>query len=184
MRPGLGCNHERAADAECSFQSHGRTRSSQSSGPDRCAPSQACREASSSRPNRYGILLPMGFDLVDVGGFQMAARDPFLEALIAIVSEPNGLSTAQHAYEAARDWWDEHSQGPTPAELLDAMFEPHDCLTVIADQERPRGDQEAHLQLLRDWLLLYWCRTGAISFTTGAGEVVRPGSLALAQPAS
>lgn len=126
----------------------------------------------------------MGFDLVDVGGFRMAARDPFLEALIAIVSEPNGLSTAQHAYEAARDWWDEHSRGPTPAELLDAMFEPHDWLTVIADQERPRGDQEAHLQLLRDWLLLYWCRTGAISFTAGAGEVVRPGSLALAQPAS
>lgn len=126
----------------------------------------------------------MGFDLVDVGGFQMAARDPFLEALIAIVSEPNGLSTAQHAYEAARDWWDEHSQGPTPAELLDAMFEPDDWLTVIADQERPRGDQEAQLQLLRDWLLLYWCRTGAISFTTGAGEVVRPGSLALAQPES
>lgn len=125
----------------------------------------------------------MGFDLVDVGGFQMAARDPFLEALIAIVSEPNGLPTAQHAYEAARDWWDEHSQGPTPAELLDAMFEPDDWLTVIADQERPRGDQEAHLQLLRDWLLLYWCRTGAISFIAGAGEVVRPGSRALVPPA-
>ena len=37
----------------------------------------------------------MGFALVDVDTFRMVVRDPFLEALISIVSEPNGSSTAQ-----------------------------------------------------------------------------------------
>ncbi|MDG8172282.1 hypothetical protein OK795_10715, partial [Streptococcus pneumoniae] len=66
----------------------------------------------------------------------MPDATPFLETLISVVSEPNGSSTAQQAYEATRDWWDEHSEGPTAAELLDAMFEPADWLSVIDDRNR------------------------------------------------
>ncbi|MCG7413469.1 MULTISPECIES: hypothetical protein [Microbacterium] len=123
----------------------------------------------------------MGFDLVDVRAFQMVARDPFLEMLIGIVSEPNGSSTARHAYEATCEWWDEHREGPTATELLDSMFEPDDWLTVIEDPGRPRATQEAQLQLLRDWLLQYWTRVGAISFISGVDSVIRPGSPAFVQ---
>lgn len=108
----------------------------------------------------------------------MVVRDPFLEALINIVSEPNGSATARQAYETTCEWWDEHLQGPTAAELFESMFEPADWLTVISDPGRPRANQEAQLKLLRDWLLLYWCRTGAISLIAGADLVVRPGSAA------
>ena len=118
----------------------------------------------------------MAMQLVEVETFQMAARDPFLETLISVVSEPNGSSTAQQAYEATRDWWDEHSEGPTVAELLDAMFEPADWLSVIDDRNRPLAGQEAQRELLRSWLLLYWGRIGAISFVAGVDLVVRPGS--------
>lgn len=120
----------------------------------------------------------MATQLVEVESFQMAVRDPFLEALISVVSEPNGLSTAQQAYETTCDWWDEHSEGPTIAELLDAMFEPADWLGVIDDHKRPLAGQEAQLELMRSWLLLYWCRLGAISFVAGVDLVVRPGSAA------
>lgn len=106
----------------------------------------------------------------------MAVRDPFLEMLISVASEPNGSSTAQQAYETTRDWWDEHSEGPTAAELLDAMFEPADWLSVIDDHNRPLAGQQAQLELMRDWLLLYWCRLGAINFVAGVDLVVRPGS--------
>ncbi|PZU47018.1 MAG: hypothetical protein DI566_06825 [Microbacterium sp.] len=118
----------------------------------------------------------MATQLVEVESFQMAVRDPFLEALISLVSEPNGSSTAQQAYETTRDWWDQHSDGPTVAELLDAMFEPADWLSVIADHNRPLAGQEAQVDLMRSWLLLYWCRLGAISFVAGVDLVVRPGS--------
>ncbi|GAA0490198.1 hypothetical protein [Microbacterium aurantiacum] len=118
----------------------------------------------------------MGFDFVAMDGFQMVVRDPFLEALIRVVSEPNGSSTARHAYEATCEWWDEHSQGPTGAELFESMFEPADWLAVIDDSGRPRANQEAQVQLLRDWFLLYWSRTGAISFIAGSDLVIRPGS--------
>lgn len=126
----------------------------------------------------------MGFDLVAAQSFRMVVRDPFLEALINIVSEPNGSSTARQAYEATCEWWDEHSQGPTAAELLESMFEPADWLTVIEDSCRPRADQEAQIQLLRDWLLHYWSRTGAISFIAGNDLVIRPGSPAFVMRAS
>ena len=148
----------------------------------RCAPFQAGREASQGRPNWYGNLSVMGFALVDVDTFRMVVRDAFLEALISIVSEPNGSSTAQHAYEATCHWWDEHSEGPTATELFEAMFEPTDWLSVIEDHSRPRADQEAQLELLREWLLLYWCRTGAISFVAGVDMVIRPGSPAFVGP--
>ena len=100
----------------------------------------------------------MGFALVDVDSFRMVVRDPFLEALISIVSEPNGSSTAQHAYEATCHWWDEHSEGPTATELFEAMFEPTDWLSVIEDHGRPRADQEAQLEL---------CATGSCSIGVG-----------------
>ncbi|MER7525147.1 hypothetical protein ABTZ44_16795 [Microbacterium oxydans] len=124
---------------------------------------------------------------VEVESFHLAVRDPFLEALIRVVSEPNGSSTAQQAYEATRDWWDEHSAGPTAGELLDAMFEPTDWLSVIDDHNRPLAGQEAQVELMRSWLLLYWCRLGAISFVAGVDLVVRPGTAVLsgvAKPSS
>ncbi len=121
----------------------------------------------------------MATQLVEVGSFQMAVRDPFLEALISVLSEPNGSSTAQQAFETTRDWWDKHSDGPTVAELLDAMFEPADWLSVIEDRNRPLAGQEAQLELMRSWLLLYWCRLGAISFVAGVDLVVRPGAAVL-----
>ena len=62
------------------------------------------------------------------------------------------------------------------------MFEPTDWLSVIEDHGRPRADQEAQLELLRDWLLLYWCRAGAICFIAGVDIVIRPGSPAFVGP--
>ena len=121
----------------------------------------------------------MATQLVEVESFQMTVRDPFLEALISVVSEPNGSSTAQQAFETTRDWWDKHSDGPTVVELLDAMFEPADWLSVIEDRNRPLAGQEAQLELMRSWLLLYWCRLGAISFVAGVDLVVRPGAAVL-----
>lgn len=121
----------------------------------------------------------MATQLVEVESFQMAVRDPFLEALISVVSEPNGSSTAQQAYETTREWWDRHSEGPTVAELLDAMFEPADWLSVIDDRNRPLAGQEAQLDLMRSWLLLYWFRLGAISFVAGVDLVIRPGAAVL-----
>ncbi|WP_438354638.1 hypothetical protein [Microbacterium sp. CJ88] len=121
----------------------------------------------------------MATQLVEVEPFRMAVRDPFLEVLIRLVGEPNGAPTALHAYEATCAWWDEHAEGPTADELLDSMFEPTDWLAVIDDRKRPLSAQSAQLQLLRDWLLLYWCRLGAISFVAGVDIVVRPGSPAL-----
>ncbi|MEV8274318.1 hypothetical protein [Microbacterium sp. NPDC077184] len=121
----------------------------------------------------------MATQLVEVESFQMAVRDPFLEVLISLVGEPNGAPTALHAYETTCAWWDEHAEGPTADELLDSMFEPADWLIVIDDRGRPLSAQSAQLQLVRDWLLLYWCRLGAISFVAGVDLVVRPGSPAL-----
>ena len=59
------------------------------------------------------------------------------------------------------------------------MFEPADWLGVIADHNRPVAGQEAQLELMRSWLLLYWCRLGAISFVAGVDLVVRPGAAVL-----
>lgn len=117
----------------------------------------------------------MGSDDIAIPSFHMVVRDPFLEALIRIVSEPNGSSTAHHAYEITRDWWDDHARGPTAAELLDSMFEPADWLAVIDDSESPRATQQVQVKLLREWLLLYWARIGAISFVAGVDAVLRPG---------
>lgn len=122
---------------------------------------------------------PMATQLVDVESFQMAVRDPFLEVLLSLVTEPNGVSMAIHAYETTCAWWDEHAEGPTADELLNSMFEPTDWLLVVEDQGRPRFSQEAQLQLLRDWLLLYWSRVGAINFVAGVDRLIRPGSLVL-----
>lgn len=118
----------------------------------------------------------MATQLVEVESFRMTVRDPFLDVLISLVAEPNGVPTALHAYETTCAWWDEHADGPTADELLDSMFEPADWLTVVEDRSRPRSAQEAQLQLLRDWLLLFWCRIGAISFIAGVDRVIRPGS--------
>lgn len=120
----------------------------------------------------------MAAQLVEVESFQMAVRDPFLDVLISLVAEPNGVPIALHAYETTCAWWDEHAEGPTADELLNSMFEPTDWLIVVDDFGRPRASQQAQLKVLRDWLLFYWCRTGAISFVAGVDMVVRPGSAA------
>lgn len=121
----------------------------------------------------------MATQLVETESFQMPVRDPFLEVLISLVSEPNAVPTALHAYETTCAWWDEHAEGPTADELLDSMFEPADWLSVVEDRDSPCASQKAQLQILRDWLLLYWCRIGAISFVAGVDLVIRPGSRAL-----
>lgn len=113
---------------------------------------------------------------VEVDAFRLATADPFLKALINLVAEPHGSETAKHAYDTAREWWDEHSAGPTRDELLAAMFEPNDWLTVVDDPNRPRAEREAQISLLRHWLVHYWARLGAISFLPGHDDVVRPGA--------
>lgn len=113
---------------------------------------------------------------VEVHSFRLAAADPFLAALINLMSEPRGSETAHHAFVTTCEWWEEHSAGPTREELLAAMFEPHDWLTVVDDPTRPRPEREAQVTLLREWIVHYWTRLGAITFVPGHDDVVRPGS--------
>ena len=101
--------------------------------------------------------------------------DPFLDALLNLLAEPNGSSLAAHAYETTRDWWDEHAQGPTCDELLAAMFAPDDWREVIDDPSRPLPERQHQLALVRQWLIVSWARAGAISFVFGHDTVIRPG---------
>ena len=101
--------------------------------------------------------------------------DPFLDALLNLLAEPNGSSLAAHAYETTRDWWDEHAQGPTCDELLAAMFAPDDWREVIDDPSRPLPERQHQLTLVRQWLIVSWARAGAISVVFGHDTVIRPG---------
>ena len=101
--------------------------------------------------------------------------DPFLDALLNLLAEPNGSSLAAHAYETTRDWWDEHAQGPTCDELLAAMFAPDDWREVIDDPSRPLPERQHQLALVRQWLIVSWARSGAISVGFGHDTVIRPG---------
>jgi len=108
--------------------------------------------------------------------FRTLTPDPFLDALLDLLAEPNGSSLAAHAYETTRDWWDEHAQGPTCDELLAAMFAPNDWLEVIDDPSRPLPERQHQLALIREWLIVSWARAGAISVVFGHDTVIRPGS--------
>ncbi len=112
---------------------------------------------------------------VQIPSFTMELRDPFLDLLIVLVSEPHGPATADHAAEVTREWWDEHGAGPSCDELLTAMFAPDDWCSVIDDPHQTLMDREAQTVLLRAWLLQYWARIGAISYVAGHDSVVRPG---------
>lgn len=101
--------------------------------------------------------------------------DPFLDALLLLLAEPNGSRLAAHAYETTRDWWNEHEQGPTCDELLAAMFEPDDWLEVFDDPSRPLVERECQISLVRQWLVHSWARAGAISMMFGRDTIVRPG---------
>lgn len=117
----------------------------------------------------------MADSMVVMPSFTIEVRDPFLDALIALVSEPHGSITADHASQVTREWWDEHDAGPSCDELFIAMFEPDDWCSVIRDPSRTLADREKQTALLRSWLVQYWARVGAISFVAGHDSVVRPG---------
>ncbi len=119
----------------------------------------------------------MAADRVGLPAFTLMARDPFLIALIDMVSEPNGSATADHACTTTREWWDEHGQGPTCDELLLAMFTPDDWSEVIDDPDRTALDRTEQIALLRSWLIHYWTRLGAITYVAGYDSEVRPGRL-------
>lgn len=119
----------------------------------------------------------MAADGVELPSFTLMTRDPFLHALIDLVSEPNGSATADHACTTTREWWDEHGAGPTCDELLLAMFTPGDWSEVISDPDRTALDRAEQLALLRAWLIHYWARLGAITYVAGYDSEVRPGRL-------
>lgn len=114
---------------------------------------------------------------VELPSFTLLMRDPFLSALIDLVSEPNGSATADHACITTREWWDEHGTGPTCDELLSAMFKPDDWSAVIDDPCRTALDRAAQIGLLRAWLIHYWSRLGVIAYVAGHDDEVRPGRL-------
>ena len=114
-------------------------------------------------------------ELVEFPSFRTLTQDPFLETLLHLLAEPNGSSLATHAYETARDWWDEHASGPTCDELLAAMFEPDDWLEVFDDPSRPLAERKCQIDLVRRWLIHSWARAGAISVMFGSDCVVQPG---------
>lgn len=107
--------------------------------------------------------------------FRTLTKDPFLEALLNLLAEPNGSSLAAHAYETTRDWWDEHERGPTGDELLAAMFAPDDWREVVDDPSRPLPERQHQLALVRQWLIVSWARAGAISVVFGHDTTIRPG---------
>lgn len=117
----------------------------------------------------------MSIGRVEVSSFKMLRRDPFLDALIGLVSEPQGSATADHASTTTREWWDKYGRGPSCDELLSAMFAPDDWLEVLVDPSRTSLEQRSQVELLRSWLVHYWSRLGAISFVAGHDSVVRPG---------
>ena len=114
---------------------------------------------------------------VELPSFTVLTRDPFLAALIDLISEPNGSTTADHACTTTREWWDEHGSGPTCDELFLAMFTPDDWSAVIDDPSRTALDRAAQIALLRAWLIHYWARLGAIAYVAGHDAEVRPGRL-------
>lgn len=107
----------------------------------------------------------------------MALADPFLDALIGTIAEPEGSRIAARASEVARRWWDEHGDGPTPAELMEAVFPGLTFLEAIEDPKRTVAHRHQQATLLQDWLVSYWSRLGAVAYLPGHDATVLPGHL-------
>lgn len=109
--------------------------------------------------------------------FVLAVDDPYLEALIGTIEEPQGSATASLAGRLTAEWWERHGKGPSCAELLDAVFRRTDREHLIEDSSQTVLQQRAHGQLLQQWLISYWARLGAIAFVPGHDEVFKPESV-------
>ena len=110
--------------------------------------------------------------------FATAAEDPYLGALLGTIDEPGGTSTANRAGMLTLAWWDELGNGPTCAELIEAVFEIDDWDAAIEDPVRTLFERHEQLELLRRWLISYWTRLGTISFVPGHDDIIRPGRIA------
>lgn len=109
--------------------------------------------------------------------FTLAADDPYLDALIGTIEEPQGSVTASLAGQLTAEWWDSHGAGPSCAELLNAVFSRTDWDQVIDDPSQTILQRRASGQLLQQWLISYWVRLGAIAFVPGHDEVFKPGTV-------
>ncbi|MFG6280657.1 hypothetical protein [Microbacterium sp. 5K110] len=107
--------------------------------------------------------------------FATAAEDPYLGALLGTIDEPGGTSTANRAGMLTLAWWDEHGNGPTCAELIEAVFEIDDWDAAIEDPGRTLFERHEQRDLLQRWLISYWTRLGTIAFVPGYDDIVRPG---------
>lgn len=107
--------------------------------------------------------------------FATAVEDPYFGTLLGTIDEPGGTATAIHAGRVTRGWWDSHGTGPTPAELIGAVFEVDDWDDAIEDPGRTLLERHEQRDLLHRWLISYWSRLGTISFVPGHDDIVRPG---------
>ncbi|WP_375237609.1 hypothetical protein, partial [Microbacterium schleiferi] len=80
--------------------------------------------------------------------FATAAEDPYLGALLGTIDEPGGTSTANRAGRLTLAWWDEHGNGPTCAELIEAVFEIDDWDAAIEDPGRTLFERHEQRDLL------------------------------------
>lgn len=109
--------------------------------------------------------------------YSLAVADPFLDALIGTIAEPQGRCTALNVGEVVRQWWNDRGDGPTPAELMSAVFPGLSLIETIEDSKRTVAHRQQQVTLLQDWLISYWSRLGAVSYLPGHDEKVLPGSL-------
>ena len=94
---------------------------------------------------------------------------------LGTIDEPGGTSTANRAGMLTLAWWDEHGNGPTCAELIEAVFEIDDWDAAIEDPGRTLFERHEQRDLLQRWLISYWTRLGTIAFVPGFDDIVRPG---------
>jgi hypothetical protein len=121
----------------------------------------------------------MGADELDQESFVLAADDPYLSALIGTIEEPAGSTNAAQARRLTIAWWERHGTGPSCTELLQAMFAGIVWDEAIEDPGRTLPERDEQVELLQRWLISYWTRLGAIAFTPGRDDIVRPGHLHL-----
>lgn len=108
--------------------------------------------------------------------YVLAVEDPYLEALIGTIEEPQGSATASLAGRLTAEWWESHGVGPSRVELLNAVFARTDWDHVIEDPSQTILQRRAHGDLLQQWLISYWARLGAIAVVPGHDEVFKPGA--------
>lgn len=108
--------------------------------------------------------------------FILAVDDPYLDALIGTIEEPQGSATAALAGRLTAEWWECHGAGPSSSELLNAVFTRTDWDHLIEDSGQTILQRRAHGHLLQQWLISYWARLGAIAVVPGHDEVFKPGT--------